>query len=119
LLDSDRMKRLLIVVLMGVLGLTGPSAAQLPPPAKATGEAVQHGAQPNPEEVRPGTRDGDAPSAAAGELVRKSGRRVLGLPVNSVLVIAGALVVLLILAGLIIPGAGRRLRARGGGTYGR
>ena len=113
------MKRLLIVLLMGLLGVAGPSVAQLPPPAKGTGEAVQHGAQPNPAEVRPGSRDGDAPSAAAGEIVGKPGPRVLGLPVNSVLVIAGALVVLLILAGLVIPSAGRRLRARGGGTYGR
>jgi hypothetical protein len=43
---------------------------------------------------------------------------VLGLPVNTVLIIAGALVALLIVAGLVIPSAGRRLRARGG-TYGR
>ena len=27
---------------------------------------VQRGAQPNPAEVRPGNRDGDAPSAVAG-----------------------------------------------------
>jgi hypothetical protein len=112
------MKRLLIVVLMGVLGVVGSSAAQLPPTAKGKADPVEHGAQPNADEVRPGSRDGDAPSASAGEIVRKPGHRVLGLPVNSVLVIAGALVVLLILAGLVIPSAGRRLRARGGGTYG-
>jgi len=111
-------KSLLIAVLVSVLGMTGQSAAQLPPPAKGNADAAQHGAQPNPGEVRPGSRDGDAPSAAAGERVRTPGHRMLGLPVNTVLVIAGVLVVLLVLAGLVIPSAGRRLRARGGGTYG-
>jgi len=113
------MKRVLIAVLMGVLGVSGVSFAQLPPPAKGKGEPVEHGAQPNADEVRPGSRDGDTPSAAAGDIVSKPGRRVLGLPVNSVLVIAGVLVVLLIVAGIVIPSAGRRQRARGGGTYGR
>ncbi|HEU4369784.1 MAG TPA: hypothetical protein VFV05_16300 [Methylomirabilota bacterium] len=83
--------------------LAGPEAAQLtPPPAKGGGDAVQHGAQPNPDEVRPGNRDGDAPSAAAGELVHKSEHRVLGLPVTTVLVVVGALLALAILAGLVI-----------------
>src|SRR5215510_1275025 len=113
------MKQVLIAMLVGVVGMTTVSSAQLPPPAKGKGEAVEHGAQPNPNEVRPGSRDGDAPSAAAGDIVAKPGRRVLGLPVNSVLVIAGVLVVLLIVAGIVIPSAGRRQRARGGGTYGR
>jgi len=113
------MKRLLIAVLMSVLGASSLSSAQLPPPAKGKPDAVEHGAQPNPNEVRPGSRDGDAPSAAAGDIIAKPGRRVLGLPVNSVLVIAGVLLVLLIVAGIVIPSAGRRQRARGGGTYGR
>jgi hypothetical protein len=108
----------LIALLLSVLSATGQSAAQLPPPAKGTADAVQHGAQPNPDEVRPGSRDGDAPSAASGEIVHMPGHRVLGLPVNTILVIAGVLVVLMILGGLVIPGAGRRLAARGGGTYG-
>lgn len=108
----------MIALLLSVLGTTGQSAAQLPPPAKGNADAVQHGAQPNPDEVRPGSRDGDAPSAASGEIVRKPSHRVLGLPVSTALVIAGVLVVLIILAGLVIPGAGRRQRARGGGTYG-
>jgi hypothetical protein len=100
--------------------LAGPAAAQVvPPPAKADRDAVQHGAQPNPGEVRPGTRDGDAPSAAAGELVTKQGRRILGLPVTTALVVGGVLVALAVLAGIVIPSAGRRARARGGGTYGR
>jgi hypothetical protein len=79
---------------------------------------VQRGAQPNPAEVRPGNRDGDAPSAAAGELVPRPARRILGLPVDAALIIAGVLVVLALFAGIVIPGARRRDRARGGGTYG-
>ena len=79
---------------------------------------VQRGAQPNPGEVRPGNRDGDAPSAAAGELMPRPARRILGLPVDAALIIAGVLVVLALFAGLVIPGARRRDRARGGGTYG-
>jgi len=34
------------------------------------------------------------------------------------LLIAGALIVLAVIAGVLIPGARRRDRARGGGTYG-
>jgi hypothetical protein len=79
---------------------------------------VQRGAQPNPAEVRPGNRDGDAPSAAAGELVTRPGRRILGLPMDAALLIAGALIVLALIAGIVIPGARRRDRARGGGTDG-
>jgi hypothetical protein len=111
--------RFLALALLAVL-LAGPAGAQVvPPPAKPDRDPVQHGAQPNPEEVRPGSRDGDAPSAAAGELVTKPARRILGLPMTTALVLAGVLVALLILAGIVIPSTGRRHRARGGGTYGR
>jgi len=79
---------------------------------------VQRGTQPNPAEVRPGNRDGDAPSAAAGDLVTRPGRRILGLPVDAALIIAGVIIVLAVIAGIVIPGARRRDRARGGGTYG-
>ena len=110
--------RIATLALAGIL-IAGPAAAQIaPPPAKSDRDAVQHGAQPNPSEVRPGNRDGDAPSAAAGDLVKRPARRILGLPINTVLVVTGALVALVILAGLVIPGASRRNRARGGGTYG-
>ena len=73
----------------------------------------------NPGEVRPGNAAGDAPSAAAGDLVTRQERRVLGLPVTTALVLAGVVVTLLVVAGIVIPGARRRDRARGGGTYGR
>ncbi|HXH82761.1 MAG TPA: hypothetical protein VNN07_07520 [Candidatus Tectomicrobia bacterium] len=83
-------------------------------------DPVQHGAQPNPQEVRPGSAEGDAPSAAAGRLVRDPDeRRILGLPVTAALVVAGVVIALLVLAGIVIPNARRRQRARGGGTYGR
>jgi len=78
-----------------VLALVTPAFAQptdsrvAPPPAKSDNRPVQHGAQPNPEEVRPGSPQGDA------------------------------LVAILALAGVVIPRARRRDRARGGGSYGR
>jgi hypothetical protein len=97
---------------------SGPSA---PERAGATesGPAPQHGAQPNPQDVRPGTRDGDAPSASAGTLARRNvERRILGLPVGAAIVIGGALVVLAVAAGLAVPSVRRREKAQGGGTYG-
>ncbi len=42
-------------------------------------------------------------------------RRILGLPVDAALIIAGVLVVLALFAGVVIPGARRRDRARDGG----
>ena len=108
-----------VLALAAILS-TQPLAAQVvPPPAKSDRDAVQHGSQPNPEEVRPGNRDGDAPSAAAGDLVTKPARRILGLPITTVLLLGGALLVLLVVAGIVIPEAHRRRRAEGGGTYGR
>lgn len=79
---------------------------------------VQRGQQPNPAEVRAGSPDGDSPSAAAGQLVRDPEvRRILGLPVNTALIIGGILTALLVLAWIVIPAARRENRARGGGTY--
>ena len=90
-----------------------------PPPAKSDDAPVQHGAAPNPFEVRPGSPQGDAPSAAVGTLERQNvERRVLGLPVTAALVIAAALVAILAVIGVVVPRARRRDRARGGGTYG-
>ena len=113
------------------LAVAAPAAAQDRPAAgvnreqNAPGAAgpkdsgvVQRGTQPNPAEVRPGNREGDAPSASAGELVTRQSRRILGLPIDAALIIAGVIIVLALIAGLLIPGARRRDRARGGGTYG-
>src|SRR5688572_4541372 len=83
-------------------------------PAKEDKSAVQHGAQPNPGEVRPPSRDGDSPSASAGDLMPRPGRRILGLPANAALVIAGALIVIAAVGALAIPRARRRrYEARG------
>jgi hypothetical protein len=93
----------------GVPGSAGP---------KSDG-VVQRGQQPNPAEVRPGNRDGDAPSASAGEMVRRPAQRIFGLPVTAALLIGAVLVALVVVAGVIIPSARRRERPQGGGTYGR
>lgn len=96
-----------------------PERGLLPPPAKDNAAPIQHGAQPDPGGERVGTPDGDAPSAAAGRLVRDPAeRRILGLPVTTALVLAGVVIALLVVAGIVIPSARRRQRARGGGTYG-
>lgn len=98
------------------IGSTPPT----PPPAKSDASPVQHGAQPSPGEMRPGSEAGDSPSAATGAFEpRQHERRVIGLPVNTAILIAGVLVVLLVIAGVIVPNARRRTQARGGGTYGR
>ena len=117
---------MLRMVFVFVLALMAPAFAQptdyrvAPPPATSDDRPVQHGAQPNPQEVRPGSPQGDAPSAAVGTLERdRVERRVLGLPITAVLVIGAALIAILALIGLVIPGARRRDRARGGGSYGR
>ena len=80
---------------------------------------VQRGQQPNPAEVRPGNRDGDAPSASAGTVVARPETRIFGLPMTAALLLGGVLITLLVVAGIAIPAARRRDRARGGGTYGR
>ena len=113
--------RWLVLLLIGLL--TGVAAAQsqppigstpvVPPPAKDDASPVQHGAQPNPGEVRPGSDTGDTPSAAVGTLSRKQeDRRILGLPVTAALVIGGAIVVLFVVAGIVAPGLRRRSHAR-------
>src|SRR5947208_9565515 len=112
------MKAVLLTLVALPLAI-GPAVAQvIPPPAKSDGKPVEHGAQPNAGEVRPGNAEGDAPSAAAGDLVTRQERRILGLPITTALVLAGLVVALLVVAGVVIPGANRRNRARGGGTYG-
>jgi hypothetical protein len=75
---------------------------------------VQRGGQPNAGEVRPGNRDGDSPSASAGTLREEQrARRIFGLPVTAALLIGGVIVAMLVIAGIVIPPARRRARARG------
>jgi len=134
LADMERHVRTRLGALLAVLLVALPmvAAAQSSRPAAGVNEeqdapgsagpgpgVVQRGTQPNPAEVRPGSADGDSPSAAAGELVRNpEARRVLGLPVNTLLIIGGILTALLVLAWIVIPATRRDNRARGGGTYG-
>jgi hypothetical protein len=107
------------LVLAALTLLTAVPAAAQAPPGEQGPKVIQRGAQPNPEEVRPSSPQGDAPSASAGQLRQRQARRILGLPVSAVIVVAGILVVLLVVASVVIPRPSRRQRARGGGTYGR
>jgi hypothetical protein len=110
----------IVVLALAAALIAQPLAAQAgSPPARDDRDVVQHGAQPNPAEVRPGSRDGDAPSAAAGDLVAKPARRILGLPLTTALLVGGVLLALLVVAGLVRPEAHRRRRAHGRGTDGR
>jgi hypothetical protein len=118
LLPHPDMKLAVLTLVVLMLSATSASAQAVPPPAKSDREAVQHGTQPNPGEVRPGTAEGDAPSAATGDLVTRQPRRILGLPVTTALVLAGLILALFVVAGIVIPSANRRRRARGGGSYG-
>ena len=79
--------------------------------------AVQRGGQPNAGEVRPGNRDGDSPSASAGELQQRPAQRIFGLPVTAALVIAAVILAIVGLAGFVVP-TRRRRAARGNGSYG-
>jgi hypothetical protein len=76
-------------VLLGALLLTHAA-----PTTAATPEPVQHGAQPNPGEVRPPNPQGNAPSSATGTLTTDpSPTRPLGVSVG-MLIAVGALGVL-------------------------
>jgi hypothetical protein len=98
--------------------VTRPAPQQGSEPNYGTGR--DQGTGPGGQELRPGSPEGDAPSASAGQLVGDSvEQRVLGLPVTTVFLIAAVILGLLALAGLVLPNARRRRQARGGGTSGR
>ena len=123
-----------IAIALALLLSPGEGAAQTPPDRPAAGinretgspgsagpkedGVVQRGSQPNAGEVRPGSRDGDHPSASAGELRPREAQRIFGLPVTAALVIAAAIIAIVAVAGFVVPQA-RRRAARGNGTYGR
>jgi hypothetical protein len=84
------------------------------------GTGQDSGTGPGGQEIRPGSRDGDSPSASAGRIAKEPvERRILGLPVTAVLVIAGGILGIVALAGLVLPHARRGTRARGNGASGR
>jgi hypothetical protein len=124
-----------IAAVVALLLSPGDAPAQTPPDRPAAGVnretgspgsagpkedgVVQRGSQPNAGEVRPGNRDGDSPSASAGDVRRQGAQRIFGLPVTVALIIAAAVVTIVALAGFVLPESRRRARARGNGTYGR
>jgi hypothetical protein len=104
------------VALLMVIVAAGATSGQ----PRSGPQPLQHSAQPNPQEVRPASPDGDSPSASAGQIAREpQSRRVLGLPVDALMWIAGLLVAALLLAAMLARRPHRRAQARGGGTYGR
>jgi len=123
-----------IAIALALLLSPGEAPAQTPPDRPAAGVnretgapgsagpkdegVVQRGGQPNAGEVRPGNRDGDQPSASAGELRQREAQRIFGLPISAALVIAGVIIAIIAIAGFVVPQS-RRRAARGNGTYGR
>jgi hypothetical protein len=75
------------------------------------GAAAQRGSEHNAGEVRPGNRDGNAPSASTGTLLRGPvERRIFGLPVRAAIVIGGVIVALA-LGGFAIQRRRRHVRS--------
>src|SRR5436190_13582284 len=110
-----RTMRWLVTVMLVAL-IPALSAAQ-----EATRSAPQQGTEPNygtardvdtgpgGQEIREGSPDGDSPSASAGRIARQPvERRILGLPVDALLVISAVVLGLVALAGLVVPRTRRR-----------
>jgi hypothetical protein len=115
------MRRLIAVMLLVLVPeLVSAQDAKRPRPERSSepnyGTAPGPGTGPGGQEIRPGSPDGDAPSASAGQIAREPVQRIFGLPVTTVLVIAAVILGLLAIAGFVIPNT--RRRARGDGTYG-
>jgi hypothetical protein len=85
--------------MLHILALTLILVAATPDPLRA--QAVRHGAQPNPQEVRPGNTEGDSPSAAAGQMQRDAEPRWLGLPRYALATIGVSLTLLVGVAWLL------------------
>jgi hypothetical protein len=118
------MRWLVAVTLLALVPtFAGAQEERRPAPQQGTapnyGTGQDTGTGPGGQEIRPGNRDGDAPSASAGRIAREPvERRIFGMPVAALLVISAVLLGLLALAGLVLPRSRRRARARGNGTYG-
>ena len=119
------MRWLIAVTLLALVpALAQAQETRRPAPERSSepnyGTGQNSGTGPGDQEVRPGSPDGDSPSASAGRIAKEPlERRILGLPVTAVLVIAAVILGIVALAGLVLPGTRRRARARGNGTYGR
>lgn len=118
------MRRLIAVTLLALVPVFA-HAQDEKRPAPQQGTAPNYGTRegagtgPGGQEIRPGNRDGDAPSASAGEITRTPvQRRIFGMPLPAVLMISAMLVGLLALAAFVLPNTRRRSRARGTGTFG-
>ena len=118
------MKWLIAVTLLVLApALAHAQDAKRPAPERSStpnyGTAPDAGTGPGGQEIRPGSPDGDSPSASAGRIAHDPvERRILGLPVTAALVIAAVILGLVALAGVVVPSARRRSRARGNGTDG-
>jgi hypothetical protein len=64
-------------------------------------QAVQRGAQPDPQDVRPGNAEGDSPSAAAGQVQRDAEPRLLGLPRHAAVTVGVVLAALIVASWLL------------------
>jgi hypothetical protein len=86
------------VVTLVPLALTAVGAAVAQEPRSSP---IQHGAQPNPGEVRPSSPEGNAPSPSAGTLkVDRTLARLLGLPMGFVVV--AAVIAFVLSTGLVV-----------------
>lgn len=99
----------LIPAVAGAQEVTRSVSQQAIEPNDGTGRDA--GTGPDGQEARPGSPDGDYPSASAGRLTRSTAQwRILGLPVDALLVIGAVLLGLISLAGLVLPRPRRRAR---------
>jgi hypothetical protein len=117
------MRWLIALIVLALVPALADAQDKRPAPERSSepnyGTGQDAGTGPSGQEVRPGNRDGDAPAASAGRIVRNpTERRILGLPVTAVLVIAAVILGVVALLGVVLPSARRRARARGNGTYG-
>jgi hypothetical protein len=118
LLDNDEgeltMKWLMAVALMVLVPSLADAQETRRPAAERSSEPnygtrPDSGTGPGGQEIRAGSPDGDSPSASAGRIAKGPvERRILGLPVNAVLVIAAVILGLVALAGTVIPSSRRR-----------
>jgi hypothetical protein len=102
---------------MRVLTLVGLLTWLIAVPAAAQAPTGPWPAPPELESVR--SDPGDAPAAAVRERHERIRWQLFGIPVSLILAAGAVVLALFVVAGVVLPRARRRARARGGGTYGR